>query len=189
MALDDSLLTSTGQGVNPFEATLDQWNNETIKLLQKSLDEKASTGTSQALRQSIEPQAIKTTDNGLSVEIVMEDYYKFIDEGVQGIGRAGLPETNTTVFNQKAPDSPWSFKEGRENKPSASHFEVWANTKGISPFVVSESVWRRGIPANRFYSDVMTEQWIDVLVDRLEKVGAGAVEILIVNSIENGNNN
>jgi len=171
MALDDSLLTSTGQGVNPFEATLDQWNNETIKLLQKSLDEKASTGTSQALRQSIEPQAIKTTDNGLSVEIVMEDYY--------GEKKGG------GIFEQVAPNSPFSYKEG--NKPSAEHFKQWALTKNLNPFAVRESVFRKGITPNHFYSDVMTEQWIDVLVDRLEKVGAGTVEILIVNSIENGN--
>jgi len=168
MALDDSLLTSTGQGVNPFEATLDQWNNETIKLLQKSLDEKASTGTSQALRQSIEPQAIKTTDNGLSVEIVMEDYYKYIDQGVQGVGGE---KKGGGIFEQVAPNSPFSYKEG--NKPSAEHFKQWALTKNLNPFAVRESVFRK----------------IDVLVDRLEKVGAGTVEILIVNSIENGNNN
>ena len=180
MALDDSLLTSTGQGVNPFEATLDQWNNETIKLLQKSLDEKASTGTSQALRQSIEPQAIKTTDNGLSVEIVMEDYYKYIDQGVQGVGGE---KKGGGIFEQVAPNSPFSYKEG--NKPSAEHFKQWALTKNLNPFAVRESVFRKGITPNHFYSDVMTEQWIDVLVDRLEKVGAGAVEILIVNSIEN----
>jgi len=184
MALDDSLLTSTGQGVNPFEATLDQWNNETIKLLQKSLDEKASTGTSQALRQSIEPQAIKTTDNGLSVEIVMEDYYKYIDQGVQGVGGE---KKGGGIFEQVAPNSPFSYKEG--NKPSAEHFKQWALTKNLNPFAVRESVFRKGITPNHFYSDVMTEQWIDVLVDRLEKVGAGTVEILIVNSIENGNNN
>ena len=65
MAQLDSLFTETGQGQSPIEATLQQWNNETIKLLQASLDSKASSGTSQMLRQSIEPQAIQTTENGL----------------------------------------------------------------------------------------------------------------------------
>ena len=62
MPFDDNILTSTGQGVNPIEATIDQWNNETIERLQKSLDEKASSGTSKMLRQSIVPQAIKQTE-------------------------------------------------------------------------------------------------------------------------------
>ena len=120
----------------------------------------------------------------MTVEIVMEDYYKFIDEGVQGVGGE---KKGGGIFEQVAPNSPFSYKEG--NKPSAEHFKQWALTKNLNPFAVRESVFRKGITPNHFYSDVMTEQWIDVLVDRLEKVGAGAVEILIVNSIENGNNN
>ena len=179
MALDDSLLTSTGQGVNPIEATLDQWNNETIERLQKSLDEKASSGTSQKLRQSIVPQAIQETDNGLSVEIIMEDYYKFIDQGVQGVG--GEREDGS-IFSQVAPNSPFSYK--KESKPSVEHFRQWAQGKGLNPFAVRESVFRKGLTPNHFYSDVMTEQWIDVLRDRLEVAGAGTVEILIVNSLE-----
>lgn len=189
MPLDDNILTSTGQGVNPIEATIDQWNNETIERLQKSLDDKASSGTSKMLRQSIVPQAIKQTENGLSLEVIMEDYYKFIDQGVRGIGRAGLPDTNTSVFAQKAPNSPWSYKEGRENKPSSSHFKQWASVKGLSPFVISESIWRRGIEANHFYSDVMTDEWIGELTRRLEVAGAGTVSVLIINELENGSNN
>lgn len=184
MAQLDSLFTDTGQGQSPIEATLQQWNNETIKLLQASLDSKASSGTSQMLRQSIEPQAIQTTENGLSVEIIMEDYYKFIDEGVQGVGGE---RADGSIFNQVAPNSPFSYKEG--GKPSVSHFEQWANVKGLNPFAVRESVFRKGITPNHFYSDVMTDEWINTLSERLEVAGAGTVEILIINSIENGNNN
>lgn len=179
MALDDSLLTSTGQGTSPIEATLDQWNNETIELLQKSLDEKASTGTSGMLRQSIVPQAIEQTDKGLSLEIVMEDYYKFIDQGVQGVGGE---KADGSIFEQVAGDSIFSYKEGF--KPSVKHFELWSQVKGLNPFAVRESVFRKGLRANHFYSDVMTPEWINVLVDRLEVAGAGQVEVLIVNSIE-----
>ena len=184
MALDDNILTATGQGQNPIEATLDQWNNETIELLQKSLDEKASTGTSQALRQSIVPQAIEHTESGMTVEIVMEDYYKFIDEGVQGVGGE---KKGGGIFEQVAPNSPFSYKIG--NKPSVKHFELWAQVKGLSPFAVRESVFRKGITPNHFYSDVITPKWIDTLRERLEVAGAGTVEIIIKNSLENGNNN
>lgn len=179
MAIEDSLLTSTGQGVNPIEATLDQWNNETIKLLQKSLDERASTGTSLALRQSIIPQAIKQTETGLLLEIVMEDYYKFIDEGVQGVG--GDNKSTGGVFQNVAPNSPFSYKDGV--KPSYKHFEQWANVKGLNPFAVRESVFRKGIKPNYFYTDVMTDDRINILVDRLEVAGAGTVEVMILNSI------
>ena len=90
MALDDSLFIEAGETGNPFYDVLDTWNQETLDLLIKSLDSKASSGTSLKLRESITPQPIRTTETGLSVEIVMEDYYKFIDEGVQGIGGESL---------------------------------------------------------------------------------------------------
>jgi hypothetical protein len=35
----------------------------------------------------------------------------------------------------------------------------------------------------------MTDEWIDELSKRLETAGAGTVEIIIKESIENGNNN
>ena len=182
MVFDDSLLTGTGQGASPIEATLDQWNNETIELLQKSLDERASSGTSMQLRQSIVPQTIKRTETGLSLEIKMEDYYKFIDEGVQGVG--GENKSTGGVFQNVAPNSPFSYKDGV--KPSYKHFEQWANVKGLNPFAVRESVFRKGITPNYFYTDVMTDERINILVERLEVAGAGQVEILILNDLDNG---
>ena len=181
MAQDDSLFVDAGGSGSLIEKALDSWNQETITKLQESLDSKASTGTSGMLRQSIEPQAIEQTDTGLSLEIVMEDYYKFIDEGVQGVGGE---RADGSIFEQVAPNSPFSYKQGA--KPSYKHFELWSATKGLNPFAVAESVFRKGIKPNHFYSDVITPEWIDNLVKRLEVAGAGTVEILIINEIEDG---
>jgi len=185
MAIDDSLLTSTGQGQNPLEATLDQWSNETIDKLRQSLDENNSSGTSGALRQSIEALAIQQTETGISVTIVAEDYYKYIDQGVQGVG--GENKSKGGTFPNVAPNSPFRYKQGV--KPSAKHFDLWARVKGLNPFAVRESVFRKGLTPSYFYSKVMTDEWIDELSNRLETAGAGTVEIIIKESIENGNNN
>jgi len=185
MAIDDSLLTSTGQGQNPIEATLDQWSNETIDKLRQSLDDNNSSGTSGALRQSIEAHAIEKTENGISVTIVAEDYYKYIDQGVQGVG--GENKSKGGTFPNVAPNSPFRYKKGL--KPSAKHFDLWARVKGLNPFAVRESVFRKGLTPSYFYSKVMTDEWIDELSNRLETAGAGTVEIIIKESIENGNNN
>lgn len=185
MAILDDLLTSTGQNVNPIEATLDQWNNETIDKLLKSLDEKASSGTTKTLRQSIVPQEIKRTPDGLSLEIKAEDYYKYIDRGVQGIG--GENKSKGGIFQNVAPNSP--FRYTKNIKPSVSHFVLWSQIKDLNPFAVRESVWRKGIKPNNFYSSVMTDEWIDVLKNRLEKVSAQRVEVIIINDLENGNSN
>jgi len=185
MAIDDSLLTSTGQGQNPLEATLDQWSNETIKKLKESLAIENSSGTSGKLTQSIEAYPIQQTENGISVTIVAEDYYKYIDQGVQGVG--GENKTKGGTFPNVAPNSPFSYKQGF--KPSAKHFDLWSRVKGLNPFAVRESVFRKGLTPSYFYSKVMTDEWLDELSRRLEVAGAGTVEIILKENIENGNNN
>ena len=179
MADNDSIFIEAGGTGNPIIDALDTWNVETLELLKKSLDERASSGTSLMLRQSIEPQQVKRTETGLLLEIVMEDYYKFIDEGVQGVG--GDNKSTGGIFQNVAPNSPFSYKDGV--KPSYKHFEQWANVKGLNPFAVRESVFRKGIKPNYFYTDVMTDDRINILVDRLEVAGAGTVEVIILNSI------
>jgi hypothetical protein len=96
-------------------------------------------------------------DDGFIVDYKMEDYGKFQDKGVRGIG--GVRKT-TSKFNrrnnkgkmwkQKGGNSPFSFKEG--NKPSVKHFVSWANSKGLSPFAVREAVYHQGIKPTQFFS-------------------------------------
>jgi len=177
MAIDDSLLTSSG--TDSVQSVILDWQNETIELLQTSLDNSASTGTSLKLRQSIQPRQLKQTENGLLMVIEMEDYYKYIDEGVRGVGGE---KKGGGIFQQVAPNSPFSYKEGV--KPSVKHFEQWARTKGLNPFAVRESVFRKGITPNHFFSKVMTDQWIGELSTRLELVGANNIEIILKNNLE-----
>jgi hypothetical protein len=79
------------------------------------------------------------------------------DKGVRG---AGGTRKSTSPFNkrnnkgkiwkQKAPNSPYSFKDGK--KPSVKHFKRWAQSKGLNPFAVRESVFRQGIAPTKFFS-------------------------------------
>jgi hypothetical protein len=91
------------------------------------------------------------------------------------------------MYKSNAPNSPFSYDPTW--KPSAKHFDLWARVKGLNPFAVRESVFRKGLTPSYFYSKVMTDEWIDELSKRLETAGAGTVEIIIKESIENGNNN
>lgn len=177
MAIDDSLLT--GIGSDNIQTVILDWQNETIVKLQKSLDEKASSGTSLKLRQSIQPRKLEQTENGLLMVIEAEDYYKYIDEGVRGVGGE---KKGGGIFQQVAPNSPFSYKKG--SKPSVKHFEQWARIKGLNPFAVRESVFRKGLTPNFFFSSVMTNEWINELSTRLEEVGANNIEVILKNSIE-----
>jgi hypothetical protein len=95
-------------------------------------------------------------ENSFSLSFDMEDYGEFQDKGVKG---AGGTRKTTSAFNrrnnkgkiwkQKAPDSPFQFKN---KKPPISAFKQWAESKGLNPYAVRESVYRQGIPATKFFS-------------------------------------
>jgi hypothetical protein len=92
-----------------------------------------------------------------SMAFLMEDYGEYQDKGVRG---AGGTRKSTSPFNkrnnkgkiwkQKAPNSPYSYKDGK--KPSVKHFKRWAESKGLNPFAVRESVFRQGIAPTKFFS-------------------------------------
>jgi len=95
-------------------------------------------------------------ENSFTLIFDMEDYGMFQDQGVKG---AGGTRKSTSAFNrrdnkgkiwkQKAPNSPFKFKD---KKPPVSAFKQWAESKGLNPYAVRESVYRQGIPATKFFS-------------------------------------
>jgi len=95
-------------------------------------------------------------ENSFTLIFDMEDYGMLQDQGVKG---AGGTRKSTSAFNrrdnkgkiwkQKAPNSPFKFKD---KKPPVSAFKQWAESKGLNPYAVRESVYRQGIPATKFFS-------------------------------------
>ena len=86
----------------------------------------------------------------------MEDYGKFQDQGVKGAGgtrktTSAFKRTNNKgkIWKQKAPNSPFAYKD---KKPPVSAFKAWAESKGLNPFAVRESVFRQGITPTKFFS-------------------------------------
>ena len=158
------------------------FRNELQDNLIASLDKNASTGTSNALRQSIQVNLNDVT-NGYELEVVLNDYYKFIDQGVQGVG--GTAKTDTkytkkgTVFTNVAPRSP--FKYSKNNKPSVKHFSLWSRVKGLNPFAVRESVFRKGITPNYFYSEVVNDKMLNELKENVLKFTSKDVIISLKN--------
>lgn len=69
--------TDTAEGV------LLNFRKEIIKLLRDSLDKAKRHDSTDSLRQSIDGN-VAITENRLSLEIELNDYYKFIDKGVDG---------------------------------------------------------------------------------------------------------
>jgi hypothetical protein len=96
------------------------------------------------------------SNDKFSMSFFMEDYGQFQDQGVKGAGgtrktTSAFKRTNNKgkIWRQKAPNSPFAYKD---KKPPVSAFKDWAQSKGLNPFAVRESVYRQGIPATKFFS-------------------------------------
>ena len=100
--------------------------------------------------------SIYYSNDNFSLTFSMEDYGQFQDQGVKGAGgtrktTSAFKRTNNQgkIWRQKAPNSPFAYKD---KKPPVSAFKAWAESKGLNPFAVRESVYRQGIPATKFFS-------------------------------------
>ena len=108
------------------------------------------------------------------ISILMEDYGKFQDQGVRGVG--GVRKTTSKynsrnnkgkMWKQKGGNSPFSFKEGR--KPSVKHFEDWSKRKGLSAFAVRDAVYKQGIKPSMFFTKPFEAAFKRLPEDIIEK--------------------
>lgn len=124
---------------------------------------------------------VKVMPNSIRLFFDMTDYGFYQDQGVKGVGgvRATTSKFKRTnnkgkMWKQKGKGSPFSFKIG--NKPSVKHFEQWANSKGLSPFAVRESVFRQGITRSLFFTTPFEKALKNLPNEMIEAYGLEAQE-------------
>ena len=176
LGISDSDLIEVGKP-NTIGGVLQDFGNKLQDDLRKSLQQKITTVTPKTLEQSIVFD-LKFLGSSYSFKLKMEDYWEFVDKGVQGVG--GVMK-NGRAWGIKNATSPFRFTD---KKPPIAELSGWANNNRVNPFVVQNSVFHRGIKATNFYSDVVDQQLIDDLVKDLEKAGAREVEISLKNSFD-----
>jgi len=151
---DEAYKKSAGK---TFSDIIEDWGNKAMDELRESLEKKTLKGTQRTLWNSIEALPVAFDGKTLSTSITALKYADFINQGVQGIGSQGLSEKakSKKSWLNVSPQSPFSYKAGKENRPSVKHFTQWAYLASASPFAVRESVWRSGIKANHFIDEVV----------------------------------
>jgi len=159
-----------GQGI---QDVLIEWGNEVIGKLKASLTAKTSTGTSKQLDQSLVVLPIELGDSKFTLKFQAEDYWKFINEGVRGVGGQ---KKDGSVWTQKGGASPYTF---RDKKPPTEALSLWAYAKGLNVWVVQNSIFHKGIKPTHFWDDVVNQNLVKDLVKRLEKAGAKEVELIL----------
>lgn len=173
-----------------IEDVLLNFGNEIQEKLRESLRNKVSQGTTKALEQSILFDV--TNDQGVwRFRLDFNKYGDYLDQGVQGYG--GTVTTDSKHYPNrkkgdnwvnKAPASPFRFREKKPKLINGQGISLWAYTKGLNPFAVQNVVWRQGIKATNWFSEVATDEVVADLRDDLEKAGAKNIEIYLTSKLE-----
>ena len=179
-----------------METLLAGFANLVIEELQKNLDEDNKNASS-VLRQSI---VMSVGDSEVSIS--MEDYWKFVDKGVQGNGKGKSGK------RLKGIGSPYKYTN---KMPPVSALKKYIMNKGISikgysdkkrslrknirskpnnpidnaAFLMARSIQQYGVDGSQFYSDVVNAKAFKQLARQAEKTLGKQV----IFEIRDGNNN
>jgi len=148
------------------EQTIADWIEEKIEFAQDILEQKNRVGSG-ALSTSIRPKDLVTNDEKVLVEIIAEDYWDFINQGVNG---------TTTVFS----DTPYSFRTSGVGDKMKQSFVKFIQVNGITPrepemdydqlaYILARSVKRKGIRKTPFMDEAFSPEAIKDLGQRLGK--------------------
>lgn len=189
--LDDELIF---EGDNKtLGGVLQNFGNDLQEALRQSLRNKTSGNlSSKNLEQSILFDVKMESLGVWRFRLVMADYADFVDQGVQGEG--GRRKTDSPfgngrkgeAFEKRNTTSPFKFRKKKPplddpDNPQAWSLRRYARANGYNEFAMQETIFRSGIKATRFYSDVVTDKLIEKLRISLEKAGARSFELDLVN--------
>jgi hypothetical protein len=158
------------------EATLTKFAKRVIQQARTNLTKKKKN-FDKTLYNSL-TYKLNVSKNSFYLNFYMEEYGAYQDEGVKGAG--GTRKTTSSfnrrnnkgkIWKQKAPNSRFKFKEGK--KPSVKHFKKWAESKGLSPYAVRESVFRQGISPSKFFTTPFRLQFQKLPQELIDAFGLG----------------
>jgi len=154
---------------------LDKFGKSVVKQSRTQLTKKKKNA-SKALYNSIDYD-LKVSKNSFELSFEMEDYGKFVDRGVEGVG--GTKADGSKWKKKKVTNRDYKYKKKR---PPASAFNNWIVRKGIAPrssggqftsrkglqFAIANSVFHTGLETTNFFTrpfEVAFKQLPDELVE------------------------
>ena len=148
------------------EQTIKEWLRERIDVAQAEL-ESSNRNASGSLSASIRPNDLVTNGEEVLVEVIAEDYWDFINQGVNG---------TTTVFN----DTPYSFRTLGVGDKMKDAFKKFIQLRGIQPrepemdydqlaYILARATKKKGIRKTPFMDEGFSPEAIKDLADRLGK--------------------
>lgn len=202
--LDDEL--ETVGSLDTFLGVIQNFGNDITGRLRTSLQQKVTGFTSKNLEQSIRFDVTPVGPSQYRFVVYFDQYGNYLDQGVSGVGNAKTPggfkrkaragkagtmkrakrakgeKKIKPSWRNQVTGTPFSFKAFR--KPSAKHYQQWSQVHGLNMYAVRESVFRKGLKPNHWFSDVVNEDIANDLVKQMEKIGVKRIEIDFKNVLE-----
>jgi len=110
----------------------------TFKARSKQILEKSGRGIDTGRLLDSITADIEQIDGEYDFVVDMESYGEFIDAGVNG-----TEQNNNSRFSYK------------DKKPPLAAISPWAKARGLNPYAVQNSIYRKGIKGINFFYDVM----------------------------------
>ena len=102
-----------------LEKVVINWTNKSIEIMRKIIQTKSKVRGGAALAQDLEPQVYQSNNSFGARIVTSADYFDFVDKGVKGITK------------NKAPKSPYQFKNLYTPPAMIESFKQWAAAAGI----------------------------------------------------------
>jgi hypothetical protein len=149
---------------------------EEIKAAGLGMDVRASNN----LLQSIKLNKLTVNIDGVDAEITADEYWKFINYGVNGELWSSAPDWKSLGVRQQ------SIEE------LISKLDVWKSFRGVEAdnYVLAKSILRRGKVPRPFVTETINEtETITELSEGVASMIGKAVTTIIKTKLQNGNNN
>lgn len=164
---------------------LDRFGGEVVKGAQTEL-KKQKKDASGALSKSLSYES-KANKNSFSLDIYMEEYGIYVDQGVKGVG--GTKADGTRWRKKLVFGSKFKYKK---LKPPIMAFNGWTIRKGIAPrssggqfqkrrgllYAIAKSVYHTGIETTHFFTKPFEDNYKDLPDDLIEAYALDVEDLL-----------
>ena len=141
---------------------------------------------SKALSKSLDFK-VKVSKNSFQLDFFMEDYGKFIDKGVKGVG--GTKADGSTWKKKKVTNSLYKYKSKR---PPTQAFNGWTIRRGIAPrsktgqfttrkgllHAIATSVYHTGLETTNFFTKPFEKEFKQLPNELVEAYGLEVDKLL-----------
>jgi hypothetical protein len=148
----DNQFAEVGTIISNPKSIGDVMNNLANRIVEKTKQEinRENLEYSGNLLQKVD-MPIKIFAQTFVAELIMADYYDYINKGVRGKGgttKAGMR------WKIKAPNSPYFYKD---KKPPLFAIYNWSREKGFNPFVMRNIIYHSGIRPRHYFDRVLED--------------------------------